>query len=242
MLLNIDCSSIQLLFLLRNLTSTSFTLKIPLVMSSFNNDIHFLATTRHIKEIPSSTFKIYDVNEVENMRLLNDIALLLVVKPKEDVCAVALRFTNQHIEFLYTKNTPCGKFLESYLSSVKTILVAILAATPLENKRKKLGNDLLRLVCQTCIEKVQARLLKAQQELSEYTMLCSPSNLSPKTTSLRRHRSVWANMEDTEIIAAVLSEIRDLDPSLLNLKNHIESLMSLIMGAYGIGNIAFAIA
>lgn len=204
-------------------------------MSSLNEDIFFLAQTHHIRDIIlSSTPKPKEEHEGKHLSLLNDIALLLVIKPKGDVCAVALRHTNQRIEFFYAKNAPCRRSLELYLANVKIIL----ATAP---SKSKMGEGLLQLICQTCLEKVRARIIKARQAINEYPMLCSESGLVPATALLGGRRPAWANKKDSEIIASVFREIRDMDISLTYLKNNIRAVMVLTRTACLIGRFAFAI-
>jgi hypothetical protein len=199
--------------------------------SSFVNHVHLLSTTRHIRDVIPSSPPEPEADGKKHPKLLDDIALLLVTKPKWDVCAVTMSLTNQRIEFFYAKNAPCGRDLQPYICHTKQILSA-------KTSMNIMSGQLLILVLQICVEKVRSRIVKVQLPIAESPQLCSPLHLPPQSKKLCGFRPRWENMKNAEIIASGLTEIRDYNISLTNLRNDIEDVMLCIHGSYCIGRVA----
>jgi hypothetical protein len=160
-------------FIVYCLTSLENFFVVRMTSSSFVNLVHLLSTTRHIRDVIPSSPPEPEADEKKHLKLLDDIALLLVTKPKWDVCAVTMSLTTQHIEF-YPKNAPCGRDLEPYICHIKQILSA-------KTSMNIMSGQLLILILQICVEKMRSRIVKVQLPIAESTESCSPSHLPPQS-------------------------------------------------------------
>lgn len=196
--------------------------------SSFDDDVYLLSSARHIRDnIPASTPK-GDSERKKHLLLLDDIALLLITKAKGDVCAVTWRTTNQRIEFFYSKNAPCHRSLEPYLSEIKQIV-----ATPMSSRARE--EKLLTLILKTCLEKVGSRVQKLQKALSTYPQ---PLKFPSDSKDLSKLREKWEDMNDGQIVVEYLTNLRDTDLKMEKLKADISTLVILSRAAFLIGSVA----
>lgn len=205
--------------------------------SPFDNDVHFLFSTRYVRNnIPSTKPKL-SMEQHRRVQLLNDITLLLITEAKNDACAVTMKLTHQRIEFFYAKTPPCRHpSLESYICQIKQIIAAPTSSNSMEEQ-------LLTLILRTCVDKVRSIFQKIQRALANHPQLCTPSHLPSALDSrqLCKFRKKWQNMNDAQIIAEVLTNIREADLKMKKLKANIPTLLMFTRAAFLIGNVTYLI-
>ena len=123
--------------------------------------IYALSCIRHRREFDPTEPPIENAAEKKHLKLLDGIALLLVVGAKADVAAVSFRQTSTSIDFFYAKNRPCTAAEKKYIESILGIVRSFD-----KSKRAKCIRSILDKAVRMCIGKVQRRIQKVKQQLT----------------------------------------------------------------------------
>ncbi|MCJ1262386.1 hypothetical protein MMC22_002256 [Lobaria immixta] len=115
--------------------------------------IHENALTRPPKMLPE---------EMKHLRILDGIALLLVVEEKGDVAAATFRQTTDTIDVYYAKNSPCRPDIDPY---IQDILDFITESRDLA--LEALAAGILSRAVEKCVRKVRYRLTKIVNGLKD---------------------------------------------------------------------------
>ena len=159
--------------------------------SNFDNDVQLLSTIKHVREhVPILSFTQNSDSE-KNVKILNDIALLMTVKAKGDVTAVTWKLSQNCAEIFFCKNSPTDQSLDVYFNQILSI---IQSPEPASIRKDKL----LLLVLETCLEKVRSRIQKIQKALllskQPQPIIAFDSNTNTKILSSRRKSGITSQM------------------------------------------------
>lgn len=121
---------------------------------SFGEQLFVLATITHIREYHQTISPTTTMTEHQkHMKLLDDIALLLVTQGNSDVAAVMFEQTSHEIIFYYAKNRPSTSTERAYIEKLKEIALSLSDIT-------ECTIQLLSHVIPMCRSKILARLKK----------------------------------------------------------------------------------
>jgi hypothetical protein len=202
--------------------------------NDFNSLVYALSSIRHVREYaPQPAIPMNDVDK-KHLSLLDDVALLLVVKAKGDVAAVTMKQMDDRVEFYYSKNGPCLGALDEYLNSVKRIIGDSV-------NYNTMNLDLLAVVMSTCLDKVRSRFIKCQKETLKLGAFAVSETIDPTTNILAHLQPEWNSLSDRAIILSFLCQIQSLDMSSAALRQNLRTLMKLSQSAYSIGSVTHAI-
>lgn len=100
--------------------------------------------------------------EKQHLRILDGIALFLVIEEKGDVAAATFRQTTDTIYVYYAKNSPCSPDIDSY---IQDILKFIMEFRDLE--LEELAAGITVLAVKKCVRKVRYRVKKIVNGLED---------------------------------------------------------------------------
>ncbi|KAL0631007.1 hypothetical protein Q9L58_010143 [Maublancomyces gigas] len=122
---------------------------------TFAESVYALSKVVHIAKFRNDVSLGLNEHQRKHLRLLDDIALLLVTEPKSDVAAVALERRSSEVHFYYAKNCPA-----THIDELIAVLKGI--GTPTERSEKML--DKVMLVCRAKILSRHSKLLVTIRE------------------------------------------------------------------------------
>lgn len=122
--------------------------------------VHVLSSVvRNREQAPTQSW--VSSQENKHLRLLDGIALLLVIQDKGDVAAVSLVQTLSCIEFYYSKNIPCTPDMTEYIESMLDIIKKY------EPSQRHIWiGQIVRTAAAKCLKKIRNRIKKISIELS----------------------------------------------------------------------------
>ena len=193
--------------------------------SSFDQDVFLLSASRHIRDVVPSSPPRSD-QHVKHVLLLDDVALILTLKAKGDVCAVTWRLTQYRIDVYFSKNSPTCKYLQGYLSEICSIIAS---SDPPQIQEERL----LMLILKTCLEKVRSRMQKLQKAVRDYPEVLIFPNVSKSLSTQRQ----WRDMDDGQVAFGFLMDIQAMDLSMESLREKILQVADISQQALIIGKV-----
>lgn len=124
---------------------------------SFTEKVYALSNLVHTAKTTTNPFN-YPNHQQKNLRLLNNIALLLLTQPSSDVAAVALERRTSQAIFYYTKSSPSTASEQSYIQD----LISTLQGPPDQNCHQAI----LTKVVNACRLKILSRLTKLKTTIT----------------------------------------------------------------------------
>lgn len=194
---------------------------------TFAESIYALSKVVHIAKLRNDNSKKLSEHQRKHLRLLDDIALLLVAKSKSDVAAVALERQLSEVHFYYAKNCPAdAEHIDELVADLKGL------GTPTERIEKMLHKVIL-----VCRAKMLSRFRKLNITLLENKDLGGPYLYDDRNGELhsyfKSNFSSWYAKYTTaaEFLTKFLSTIEKPVPS--KPKNLFEILrMAHVIGSY----------
>lgn len=136
---------------------------------TFAEKVYALSKVIHIHKNSNTTALSHGLvgHREKHLRLLHDIALLLVTGGDSDVAAVSLERTETEIRFYYAKNRPVTAREESYIKDLLEVLK--LPHEDLAEEGPDTGGErddrLLAKVVSVCVTKIKSRIRKLKRDL-----------------------------------------------------------------------------
>lgn len=202
--------------------------------NDFNSLVYALSSIRQVREYAPQSARPRDKIDKDHLLLLNDVALLLVVKANGDVAAVTMKRMIDRIDFYYSKNGPCFGALNEYLNSVKRIIGDSV-------DYNSMHKDLLSVVMSACFDKVRSRLVKCQKEIVKLGAFCVSKTIDPTSKILAHLLPEWNSLSDQAISLSFLCQIQSLDVASAALRLNLMTLMKLSRSAYLMGSATHAL-
>lgn len=128
---------------------------------TFDEQVYALSKIVHQAKIHKDTSQKYPPSQRKNLRLLDDVALLLLTGPSSKVAAVSFQQRPTDVIFYYAKNRPATHKEKAYIQQVITIL-----RSPQGPGRT---NQIFELVLRNCRPKIFSRLDKLGRALIRLT-------------------------------------------------------------------------
>lgn len=129
----------------------------PLSPVSFAESVYALSKVVHVVKFRNISLRLSE-DQRKNLRLLNDIALLLVTKSKSDVAAVSLERRTSQVHFYYAKNFPATSADKRHIDDLVADLQGLGSSTVRIER-------ILKKVMLVCGEKILSRLSKLKATL-----------------------------------------------------------------------------
>lgn len=119
----------------------------------FGEQLFVLATITHVRDYRPTVSPSPPTEREKHLRLLNDIALLLVTQGSSDVASVMFEQSSYEIVFKYSKNRATTKKEREYIESLREIALSLTDINDCTTK-------LLARVIPMCRAKINSRLKK----------------------------------------------------------------------------------
>lgn len=134
----------------------------------FGEQLFVLANITHIRDYRRTVSPSRTSEHERHLRLLNNMALLLVTQGSSDVAAVMFEQTSHEIIFYYAKNRPSTRHEREYIESLRVIALSLSDINDCTVK-------LLARVIPMCRSKIITRLKKLIRCLSESPVVSEAS-------------------------------------------------------------------
>ncbi len=203
--------------------------------NAFHHQIYTLASFRHMKDhVSPSPPPPASYEESKYLKLLDDIALLLIDSERGDVAAVSIIMTSSKVYLHYAKNGPCDPSLRIYLDEIQNILVY--------DDVKDMSQAMILKTMNFCIRKFKSRVVNCRMELNacgiDFGVESTAASEAEQGNSFSKSMpGLCEGLNNRQAIELFIKKIKTCDATIDGLQNNLKDSIGLTCMACGIGTI-----
>lgn len=167
---------------------------------TFDEKVYALSKIVHNVKFRNNRSDQYTTSQGKHLRLLDDIALLLVTESSSDVAAVSFEQRPTEIVFYYAKNRPATIEEIEYLENIKTIArhPTNTQSSEIINRTESIFDEVLRM----CRPKILSRfykLLRVLAKMSRATRCFDDDSNGDLARHIKKAMGAWYDMEEDAV-------------------------------------------